>query len=188
MPDSWGLAIVELCIFDDNHAPSIGGAVLCGTAHAEFVNCTFSNNSSGQAGGAVYWDFSTYWHPDYRHLLNCTFYNNSSPSGGAVYCLAPINVTRTIIASSQQGEGMCCDGAVADWQLPHIACSDIYGNLGGDWVGGIAAQDTSAGNLSADPQFCNPGARDFHLEVTSPCAPGGSECGLIGAWQVGCLE
>ena len=41
------------------------------------------------------------------------------------------------------------------------------------------------GNLSADPLFCNPDLADFRLQDDSPCAPGG-ECGLIGAWPVGC--
>jgi hypothetical protein len=64
----------------------------------------------------------------------------------------------------------------------------VYGNAGGDWVGCIADQYGVNGNFSADPLFCDPTHDDFTLAATSPCAPENSpgECGLIGAWPVGC--
>jgi hypothetical protein len=45
------------------------------------------------------------------------------------------------------------------------------------------------GNISLDPRFCDYESRDFHLAADSPCAPftpPNPECGLIGAWPVGC--
>jgi len=76
------------------------------------------------------------------------------------------------------------DGPYSSAQL---ACTDLWGNAGGDWVGPIAGQLGQAGNLSADPDFCDPAAGDFTLAAASPCAPDQSGgCGQIGAWPVGC--
>jgi hypothetical protein len=69
--------------------------------------------------------------------------------------------------------------------LAVLTCCDLYGNPGGDWVGGVADQYGVRGNISADPLFCDPGGDDFRLQEGSPCAPG-EECGLMGAWPVGC--
>ena len=80
------------------------------------------------------------------------------------------------------GGGVVCGSSSA---VPTLSCCDIYGNEGGDWVDRIASQYGINGNISSDPLFCAPEAGDFTLHEGSPCAPGG-ECGLIGAWPVGC--
>ena len=67
-----------------------------------------------------------------------------------------------------------------------MECCDVYGNVGGDWVGPIADQLGLDGNFSADPCFCDAESGDFHLWNYSPCAQEG--CGLIGAWPVGCWD
>ena len=51
----------------------------------------------------------------------------------------------------------------------------------------MADQYGIRGNISADPLFCAPGEDDFRLQEGSPCAPDyNPDCGLIGAWPVGC--
>ncbi len=66
-----------------------------------------------------------------------------------------------------------------------LLCCDVFGNQGGDWVGHIAGQyGAGTGNLCADPLFCDPMAPDLRIDADSPCAQG--DCGLIGAWPVGC--
>jgi len=70
-----------------------------------------------------------------------------------------------------------------------LSCCDIWGNAGGDWVPGIAGQYGVNGNISEDPQLCDPENGDFTLSESSPCAPftpPNPECDLIGAWPVGC--
>jgi hypothetical protein len=70
---------------------------------------------------------------------------------------------------------------------PLFSCCDIYGNEGGDWTGGISDQLGVNGNFSEAPLFCDPGVADFRLHADSPCLPGAApECGLIGAWPIGC--
>jgi hypothetical protein len=69
-----------------------------------------------------------------------------------------------------------------------LTCCDVYGNQGGDWIGCIADQYGTAGNISADPLFCDPVAGDHGLvSPDSPCLPENNECGvLIGAHGLGC--
>ena len=105
-----------------------------------------------------------------------------------MFCFDTSSVTleNTIVAFSTQGEGVICD-STADVTL---ICCDVYGNVGGDWVGCIASQYETNGNICEDPLFCCAGSEDFHLRPESPCAPftlPNPECDLIGAWPVGCI-
>ena len=96
----------------------------------------------------------------------------------------PSSFENTIIAFSRWGAAVAGAGT-----LPILACCDIYGNEGGDWVGVIEDQYGINGNISADPLFCDPENGDFTLHEDSPCAPftpPNEECDLIGAWPVGC--
>ena len=80
-----------------------------------------------------------------------------------------------------------CGGSII---LPSFACSDVYGNQGGDWVDCLSGQEGTNGNFSADPFFCDPAADDFTLHGDSPCLsgnhPDGVNCGPIGALGQGC--
>lgn len=67
-----------------------------------------------------------------------------------------------------------------------LACCNLYGNVDGDWVADIAGQLSQEGNMCVEPKLCDPEGGDFHLQSDSPCGPDSSECGLIGAWGVGC--
>ena len=98
-----------------------------------------------------------------------------------------IRLENTIVAFSahtwSSGKVVHC-GAGASIET---ACSDLFGNDGGDWIDCIADQAGMNGNFSADPLFCDPEAGDFTLRANSPCAPpGATGCGLVGALPVGC--
>jgi hypothetical protein len=93
-------------------------------------------------------------------------------------------VSNSILAFNQGGAAVYC---YLNSATPQLACSDLFGNEYGDWVGTIEDQITKSGNLSEDPLFCSPGTGDFSIDASSPCAPSGAEgCGLIGAFDVGC--
>jgi len=102
-------------------------------------------------------------------------------TGGGICCVWPdVTIDGTIIAFSQSG------GALTG-HPPTLSCCDLYGNVGGDWVGVIADQYGIRGNISADPLFCDPLNENFHLQEGSPGGPDyNPDCGLIGAWPVGC--
>ena len=59
---------------------------------------------------------------------------------------------------------------------------DVWGNTGGDYVNCAAAPD----DMSVDPLFCAPVARDLTLRDDSPCLPENNTWGaLIGAYGAG---
>ncbi|MBZ0266601.1 hypothetical protein K8I85_00460, partial [bacterium] len=68
-----------------------------------------------------------------------------------------------------------------------VGCTNITGNPAGDWVGPVANWfDPYWGNISADPQFCDPDNDDYSLMASSPCLPANNSCGQMGAFGQGC--
>jgi predicted outer membrane repeat protein len=201
--------VFEDCVFADNQATRNGGAICCSGASPSFSRCWFEGNSTQTGwGGAVYcrealsptfeWcmflgneaaDYGgalSCWLGSSPALSGCTFYGNAAPEGGAVFCRnsAPA-LENCILSFSAQGASVACQSG----GLPSLSCCDIFGNAGGDWVGYIAGQFGSDGNISADPLFCEPENEDFTLDANSPCAPyspANPECDLVGAWPVAC--
>jgi hypothetical protein len=70
--------------------------------------------------------------------------------------------------------------AVNDNSIAWCGCTDIFGNEGGDWVGMIAGQEGTLGNISADPAFCDTSFLGVTVESCSPCLvgyhPDGYDC------------
>ncbi len=169
------------CVFEGNYGNVSGGGVSCDKAcDLELVGASFKGNQGVGLGGGITLSGSS------AMVANVTFVANRAQWGNGL-CLilgASASLDRVIIAYGTEGEAIVPDGTV------YLSCCDIYGNAGGDWVGGIAGQLGIDGNFSACPSFCSVGMGDYHLCNESPCAPGnhpdGYDCGLIGAWDVGC--
>ncbi len=85
----------------------------------------------------------------------------------------------TIISNGTGGAAIADDGMSG----AQLTCSDIYGNVGGDWTGSIGGQLGWMGNLSEDPLYCNRPTRDYRLTPGSPCD---ATCGKMGLYSVGC--
>ena len=56
-----------------------------------------------------------------------------------------------------------------------------------DWTSGCDSIVGTNGNISQDPLFCDAANGDYSIASESPCAPAQSGCGLIGAFDVGCV-
>jgi predicted outer membrane repeat protein len=167
------------CLFETNPATDSGGAVYAqNVGSLSFTDCTFARNSAVDDGGAVYLYYSD------ALFTGCTFVANEAGRYGSA--IATSHATATLdrcLVTHGIGDGLFeySGGAFA------LSCSDIFGNSGGDWTGDIAAQLGVNGNISEDPQYCDPEAGNYTLEADSPCAADHSGCGLsIGAWDVGC--
>jgi hypothetical protein len=64
-----------------------------------------------------------------------------------------------------------------------IACSDVYGNSGGDYVGPLEGKLGESGNISIDPEFAN---LEYEITISSPCYMTHNPCGhSIGAGGIG---
>ncbi|MEE8573257.1 MAG: right-handed parallel beta-helix repeat-containing protein [Gemmatimonadota bacterium] len=172
------------CVFSKNHAGYDGGGMICGSSYPTLTACTFWRNEAGSAGGGMACSSSA------PTLMGCTFSGNQADyRGGGVCCSysSSPDFTNCIIAFSQRGEAVCCGEGAAS--TPTLSCCDLYGNVGGDWVGCIADQNGANDNFSEDPLFCGEDNPDepLTLHSDSPCAgENNPACGLVGAWGVGC--
>lgn len=98
----------------------------------------------------------------------------------------PCDIERTLVAFNA-GPALESEPAAA---VPVLACSDLYGNAGGDWEGAVAPQLALRDNFSSNPLFCAAGTADLKVASDSPCLPGGqpglAPCGVVGAVTQGC--
>jgi predicted outer membrane repeat protein len=200
------LAKVMDCEFVGNAAHSAAGASFHDESEASVIECLFENNASSSSGGALsFWisgpnlvDRCTFVGNTAAHegaalwsekvsstfVRNCTFWGNASPDGTVLAGNYQFTMENTVVAFSTQGPGVASNEDYAA-----LACCDVFGNAGGDWVGSIADQYGVNGNICQDPLFCDPANGDFHLDAASPCAPfspANPECDLVGAWPVSC--
>ncbi len=173
------------CVFSGNRASYDGGAMSnIGWCHVSATGCVFSGNSAAIVGGAAH--FTGWCEPTFA---DCTFAANVTGEGWDGSAIAiyqgDVTVDNSVFAFNLEGEVIFCD----DESSATLTCCDVYGNEAGDWVGCIAGQEGSDGNISADPQFCDLAGEDFGLRSTSPCAEEvNPECGQIGARPIGCTH
>ncbi|HWN82580.1 MAG TPA: right-handed parallel beta-helix repeat-containing protein, partial [Candidatus Udaeobacter sp.] len=160
--------ILRRCTLVANQA-DFGGALAVEGGSATIEECVFRGNF-GNEGGAIYDGGSV-------TLTGCTLFENEAEaaSGIVVISAGSATLTRVLIAFGSQGEAIACTGLVT------IACSDLFGNAGGDWIGCIAGELGANGNIAADPRFCHTDVGNLAIATDSPCAPAQSACGLIGA-------
>jgi predicted outer membrane repeat protein len=184
-----GAPVIIRCEFISNSSNSRGGAIMAYYSAVTLQSCVLvANCCAGQGGGmscdGVECECSVY---------SCTFAQNLTTAGSeaaaGVICenYAQLSMVNSIIVYSPNGAALSCDiGSQA-----HLACCDVFGNTGGDWVDCVADQLGVEGNFSANPKFCDLAATDLTLEDCSPCLPGqhpdGYDCaGIIGALGSGC--
>ena len=178
-------ATLTRCAFIDNwHAPAYGtgygGGLFLSNCSGAMMDCTLVANKAYMGGGVFVWSSS-----QPSSFVGCTFALCGASLGAGILVegAAVAVVDRTIIAFSDYDNAVRCEGEGSFI----ITCSDFYGSTGEDWPPCVADQLGVSGNISSDPLFCDLAALDLTLHEDSPCAPAGSpECGLIGAWEVGC--
>ncbi len=163
--------VIDHCVFEDNSAwTGPAGALSVESSDVTVQYCTFLDNgepSVEAGGGSIRFEHSTFINP---HVVSLMLINANGTLDNCILAFG--------------GDPVHCYGSE-----PILACCDIFGNSGGNWVGCIADQYGIRGNISADPQFCDLAGGDLTLHCTSPCAPftpPNPECDLIGAWPVGC--
>ncbi|MBU1947093.1 MAG: right-handed parallel beta-helix repeat-containing protein, partial [Candidatus Eisenbacteria bacterium] len=171
---------ISQCLFQFNTAPS-GGGLFGNNCHLYMLRCTFEGNDADAGGAMTFWESMPL-------ISACTLVGNTATAGGGLACYeyaTPV-IDNTIIASNFSGGAIYCANSMA---VPSMACCDLYGNIGGDWVGAIADFLGMDDNISEDPLFCgqqNP-EEPYTLHQTSPCTEWNNQvCGQIGAWPEGC--
>jgi hypothetical protein len=175
-----GNPIVTRSRFFDNTAEVEGGGVRCANSEpAELRECVIAGNTAPNGGGLFLYRATVV-------VTQCTLHGNSSGvqvgrNGDPIP--SEITMSRSILTGSTDGQAVQCGTGIVT-----LTCTDVFGNVGGDWVGCIAGQNGTGGNFSLDPIFCGPDEDDFALHAKSPCTAENSPagCGLIGALPVAC--
>ena len=91
--DSWDNTTTTLieCTFTENSAPNGGGAVSTSDATVRLAGCRFLDNSSGLGGAIRIWGSGS--------LVNCTFLNNTAwGNGGAIYVRGSASLLNCLFA------------------------------------------------------------------------------------------
>lgn len=168
------------CVFMQNQASNGAGIDVTGDT-VVVTGCLFVGNEASRGGAAGCWSGAA---PEF---VNCTMVENTaSDQGGALYCTggSVVTVENSVLAFNADGGAIACanEGAAG------LACSNVFGNVEGDWTGCLVGQEAFDGNFSLDPLFC---ARSddtvWEVSADSPCLPGNNSCGLpVGAFGQGC--
>ncbi|MCH7878211.1 MAG: dockerin type I repeat-containing protein, partial [candidate division Zixibacteria bacterium] len=202
--------LVDSCTFNSNEAnyfgvfagpqfPGLGGAIALKESSPGVSNSTFVGNISHpnplpfpSLGAAIYCADGA--NP---MITSSTFYANIAEDitdvfgtdtgrGSALFAWnASPTLEKCVMSFSESGNAVDCIQQTDD--LIVIRCSDIFGNAGGNWVGCIAGLDSTNGNFSLDPYFCDTTTLDLTLQPGSPCSVAHNSCEeLIGRFGIGC--
>jgi hypothetical protein len=170
------------CTIVENTAQWNGGAIsLYDGGFVELTECLIAGNVAQLGhGGAVSAGAGSQ-----VTITACTLDGNTAGDAGRAAWLSGnshAELTNCIISGIGSALIACDGGGTAE-----LACCDVFGGGGSQWVGCLAGQGGVAGNFSADPLYCDAAGGDWTIDGASPCAPAGSGgCGLIGAFPVGC--
>jgi len=186
---------LDHCLIQQNSSPVIGGGLYLLSADGQITSCQIIGNES-QSGGGLFLES----HVDIV-MTGCLIADNRANNGAGIFGYDPHSVTLTscdVVAN--HGGGIWANSG--QWSFDHdiialnegyglwssssrpISCTDIWGNLGGDWVGGIVGLLGQAGNICENPLFCHPSQGDYFLDYLSPCII--AACGLIGCLPPAC--
>ncbi len=174
-----------------NYYGGYGGTICCSGGRITLDGCEISGSRAmqedfgdeGGDGGAIYCVGAG------MVVLERVTIDGSlaEAHGGGVYLQdsSTLQLSESIISFSQMSGGVFTANSTCELDF---SCSDVYGNVGGDYIGFISDQTGVNGNISEDPLYCDAAAGDFQLTQGSPCLPENNSCGLrMGAFGQGCL-
>ncbi len=119
-------------------------------------------------------------------ISESTFVRNFASSGSVVRAQSPgttVDIERSILVGNGGGQLLSLNSS----PTVSVACTDIFGNALGNWIGVLSGLGTTMNNLELDPDFCDWTGGDYGLQKSSPCAAAQQpECGRIGAFDAVC--
>lgn len=158
---------VEDCLFQENKSNTGHGAMNAQSAHVEIQRCLFLRNTGGSVGALTL---------EYCNgiVSENTFHANSG-SGGTVRLSDYTLFTHNIISGELRGFG-----------LQTVAYTSHTCNLYHDNHAGAVSQPLGAGEVVADPLYCDAAADNLQLCSGSPALIEDGGCGARGAFGEGC--
>jgi len=145
----------ERCLIINNIANRAGGVEVFGSCQPDFINCIFTgnqSNASGGGGGLFVASSSTV------DVINCTIFANSSTvaTGGGILTSSSNTRVRNSVVYLNTGPG----GATSGHQLSGSTYTTTYSCVQHGFTG--------LGNISTNPNFIDPPARNFRPVPGSP--------------------
>jgi hypothetical protein len=172
------------CRFEDNESQLYGGGIQIELGGSVTIrDCLFRGNVA-KFGGCLATSFTG------RLIVEgSTLTGNSASSSGAAFFAdtgGRIEVRDSILCCALRGDLVFCSSATTDFSHCDVWNDDSV-NTRGEFGGSCVNPIGTAGNFSADPEFCDPvGSDDWLISATSPCAGAASDGGDIGWAGVGC--
>jgi len=127
------------------------------------------------------------------HLINNTIVGNDtnasaqagSGPGGNIYIVidnqfSQALILNNIISNAPSGGGISGEGNIDE---SIISYNDVWGNSPANYME-LSDQTGTNGNISEDPLFVDAQAKDFHLQLDSPCIDAGDPDYVPYPWQL----
>ncbi|UCC79310.1 MAG: right-handed parallel beta-helix repeat-containing protein [Candidatus Zixiibacteriota bacterium] len=178
------------------NASPVGGGICIADSSTTVINNIISGNS-GNTGGGIY---TSGGYPSTIISQNLII-DNSAHHGGGIYChnSFPAIDKNTLYwnFSSNSGGGIYCYDSspiifnTILWADSAASGNEIYIESGNPAFTYCDIQDTlwpGEGNISCDPQFCEPDSGNFELNAFSCCVGAGQNGEDIGARGIGCYN
>ena len=144
---------IQNCIFKDNSAFSVGGAMALYPSSSKIINSLFVNNLvtySVWGGGAIINSQNT----NQPIFISCTITGNRATYGGALYnneSSNQVKIYNTVIYGNSSGINNTTNNDIRNSLIQDLS-STTNGNING----------------STNPLFVNPSSGDYRLQPTSP--------------------
>src|SRR5262244_2225593 len=151
-----------------------GGIYIVNQSDAKIVQNLIYNNNASQGNGIYFLVPSGARGPI---LVNNTIIGGLGGSqGSAVYANGfdnQVQFFNNLFIGLSGQNAVNCDATYTP-QSPTLNNNDAYSPGGTGLTGTCATLNGQSGNISADPQFLNPSANDYHLQTTSPAIDSGT--------------
>lgn len=158
------------CEFINNTCPNIGGCVSSWYADLVITGCLFVGNQGGTAGALRLLGGTA-------EIVSNTFHENSGAAVVDAAGMTSFVFAHNIVTSNPLGVGLASSSPV------NRNCNLFY-----DVIDHPAASPAKPSEIYADPLYCNYEDGDFKLCSLSPALAENNNCGLMGAFGMGCED
>ena len=149
-----GRLMAKNCTFSNNSASNAGGAIYNGIGTVDIENSTFSGNSAVVGGGIFNWI-------EYMNITNSTFYNNTATNGGGIY----INIGSVTLTNNTFSNNSATHGAgIYNASILHFSNNILANSISGD----DCYNEEGAGTSPARATACSPPGRRSSCSRSPP--------------------
>jgi len=150
----------------------------------KICNNLIYDNSAVVGGGVIMFGGQLINNTIVGNDTNASAQAGSGP-GGNIYIVVDNQfsqgqILNNIICNAVSGGGISGEGAINESM---ISFNNVWGNIGGNYPQ-ISDQTGINGNISENPLFVDAQAKDFHLQLDSPCIDAGDPDYVPFPWQL----